>query len=132
MDDAGEEPDDSNDPEDPEGPDDREVACFEAGVKFGSLYHQFAGTPVSPDSVDSLARAMEEAVENQPHCESVTVEPRYDALERAVEEGSASYVEWTGRFADVRMTIRREGVTVRTRMAMTEGYPLMEVVDVRR
>jgi hypothetical protein len=116
---------------DPDTPGDREVACFEAGVKFGTIYHQFAGTPLSPDSADSLARAMEEAIENQPHCESVTVEPRYDELERAVEESSASYVEWTGRFADVRMTIRYEGVEVRTRMAMTEGYPLMEVTDVR-
>jgi len=111
-------------------PDDREVACFEAGVKFGTLYHQFAGTPLSPDSADSLARAMEEAVENQPHCESVTVEPRDEELERAVAEGPADYVEWTGRFADVRMTIRLEGVTVRTRMAMEDGYPMMRVVGV--
>jgi hypothetical protein len=112
-------------------PDDREVACFEAGVKFGTLYHQFAGTPLSPDSADSLARAMEAAIENQPHCESVTVDPRYGELERAIEEGPADYVEWTGRFADVRMTVRYEGVTVRTRMAMDDGYPLMEVTDVR-
>jgi hypothetical protein len=119
MDDTGREPTDS------------EVACFEAGVKFGTLYHQFAGTPLSLDSVDSLARAMEESVENQPHCESVTVEPRYDELERAVEAGSASYVEWTGRFADVRMTIRYGDVTVRTRMAMEDGYPMMRVTDVR-
>ena len=112
-------------------PDDREVACFEAGVTFGTIYHQFAGTPLSTDSADSLARAMEEAVENQPHCESVTVEPRYGELERAIEEGAADYVEWTGRFADVRMTVRYEGITVHTRMAMADGYPLMEVVDVR-
>jgi hypothetical protein len=112
-------------------PVDAEVACFEAGVKFGTLYHQFAGTPLSPDSADSLARAMEEAIENQPHCESVAVEPRYDELERAVEEGSADYVEWTGRFADVRMTIRYEDIVVRTRMAMEDGYPMMRVTDVR-
>ena len=111
-------------------PVDAEVACFEAGVKFGTLYHQFAGTPLSPGSADSLARAMEEAVENQPHCESVAVEPQYGELERAVEEGSASYVEWTGRFADVRMTIRYEDIVVRTRMAMEDGYPMMRVVDV--
>ena len=113
-------------------PDDREVACFEAGVKFGTLYHQFAGTPLSPDSADSLARAMEAAVENQPHCESVTVDTRYDELERAVEAGPADYVEWTGRFVDVRMTVRYEGVTVRTRMAMEDDYPMMRVVGVER
>ena len=128
MDDAGDAGDTGDGGREPVGP---EVACFEAGVKFGTLYHQFAGTPLSPDSAESLARAMEEAIENQPHCESVVVEPRYDELERAVEEGPASYVEWTGRFADVRMTIDYEGVTVRTRMAMEDGYPMMRVVDVR-
>ena len=128
MDDAGETGDAGEAGREPIDP---EVACFEAGVKFGTLYHQFAGTPLSPDSADSLARAMEEAVENQPHCESVTVEPRYDELEHAVEEGSADYVEWTGRFADVRMTIRYGDVAVRTRMAMENGYPMMRVTDVR-
>ena len=57
-------------------PTDAQVACFEAGIKFGSLYHQFAGTPVSPDSAPSLARAMEAAIENQPHCQDVTVTVR--------------------------------------------------------
>jgi hypothetical protein len=131
MDDAGDTGDTGGTGETGREPVDTEIACFEAGVKFGTLYHQFAGTPLSPGSADSLARAMEEAVENQPHCESVTVEPRYEELERAVEEGSADYVEWTGRFADVRMTIRYEGVTVRTRMAMEGGYPMMRVIDVR-
>ncbi len=122
--DAGDTGDSGREPVDPE------VACFEAGVKFGTLYHQFAGTPLSPDSADSLARAMEEAIENQPHCESVAVEPRYDELERAIDEGPADYVEWTGRFADVRMTVRYEDIAVRTRMAMEDGYPMMRVVGV--
>ncbi len=56
---------------------DAQQACFEAGIKFGSLYHQFAGTPVSP------------------------------------------------------MRIEHEGVAVDTRMTMVDGYPLMELVEVR-
>jgi hypothetical protein len=46
---------------------DVERACFEAGIKFGALYHQFVGTPVAPDSAASLERAMAAAIENQPH-----------------------------------------------------------------
>jgi len=108
-------------------PTDPQVACFEAGIKFGSLYHQFAGTPISPESADSLAAAMEESIENQPHCESVTVSIRDDVLEAAIEEGGADYTELTGRFLDVEMRIDYEGVTVETSMVMEDGYPLMRV-----
>jgi hypothetical protein len=107
-----------------------QVACFEAGVKFGSLYHQFAGTPVSPASAASLAAAMEEAIENQPHCESVAVEIRETELAAAIAEGPADYTELTGRFFEVDMTIEYEGREIQTRMAMDDGYPLMEVVSV--
>jgi hypothetical protein len=113
-----------------EEPTDREVACFEAGVKFGSLYHQFAGTPLSPDSAEALAAAMEQSIENQPHCEDVAVEMREAELDDALAEGSADYTEWTGRFSEVRMRIEYEGVTVRTGMAMADGYPLMSVESV--
>jgi len=107
-----------------------QVACFEAGIKFGSLYHQFAGTPVSPDSADSLARAIEESIENQPHCESVTVSIRAEPLQAAITESGADYTELTGRFLDVSMTIDYEGCVVETSMVMEDGYPLMQVDSV--
>ena len=107
-----------------------QVACFEAGIKFGSLYHQFAGTPVSPDSADSLAHAMAESIENQPHCESVSVGVREEPLAAAIADGGAEYTELTGRFLDVSMTIDYEGVVVETSMAMEDGYPLMQVDSV--
>ena len=110
-------------------PTDPQAACFEAGVKFGSLYHQFAGTPVAPDSTDSLETAMAEAIENQPHCERVTVEIHEHRVRDAIghDEG---YTELTGALMDVDMHIEYEGVTVRTEMRMVDGYPLMRVVDV--
>jgi hypothetical protein len=111
-------------------PTDAQTACFEAGIKFGSLYHQFAGTPVSPDNADSLARAIEESIENQPHCESVSVEVLTDELERALADGPADYTELTGRFLDVALVIDYEGHAVRARMEMEDGYPLMRLVDV--
>jgi hypothetical protein len=107
---------------------DAQRACFEAGIKFGSLYHQFAGTPVSPASAPSLGRAMAEAIENQPFCESVDVDIDREALAAAADDHG--YVELTGRFMEVRMRIERDGVTVHTEMAMDDGYPLMRVADV--
>jgi hypothetical protein len=112
-------------------PTDDQVACFEAGIKFGSLYHQFAGTPVSPESADSLARAMEAAIENQPHCEEVRVSIREDTLQDAIDAGDADYVEFTGEFADVDVVVEYEGVTVETAMRMDGDYPMMAVEDVR-
>ncbi len=105
-------------------------ACFEAGVKFGTLYHQFAGTPVSPASADSLETAMETAIENQPFCESVTVDVREDELAAALDGQSADYTELTGRFMEVEMRIDYEGCTVRTSMSMEGDYPRMRVEDV--
>ncbi|SDK03045.1 hypothetical protein SAMN05216226_11513 [Halovenus aranensis] len=111
-------------------PTDAEAACFEAGIKFGSLYHQFAGTPVSPESAPSIARAMEEAIENQPHCVDVTVTPDTDRLAAAIAEGSASYTELTGEFMQVALTIEYEGVRVVAEMELVDGYPLMQPVSV--
>jgi hypothetical protein len=111
-------------------PSDREAACFEAGIKFGSLYHQFAGTPVSPESAASLERAMAEAIENQPYCESVAVDVLEDDIAAELAEQSADYTELTGRFVEVEMRIEYEGVTARTRMEMEGDYPLMTLVDV--
>jgi len=109
---------------------DAETACFEAGIKFGALYHQFAGTPVSPDSADSLARAMEESIENQPHCEGVTVDVLEGELADALANSPADYTELTGRFVEVEIDIDYEGTTARARMDMQDGYPLMRLVDV--
>jgi hypothetical protein len=106
-------------------PTDAEQACFEAGIKFGSLYHQFAGTPISLDSADSLATAMEEAIENQPYCQAVTVDIQREELEAALAEGPADYTEFTGRFAEIEIVADYEGSEVVATMEMDDGYPLM-------
>ena len=116
---------------DTEEPTDAEAACFEAGIKFGSLYHQFAGTPISPDSAASLARAMEESIENQPHCESVSVEIQGDELASVLADSPAEYTELTGRFLEVEIVVDYEGQEVIARMEMEDGYPLMRVESVR-
>jgi len=110
-------------------PTDTEQACFEAGIKFGSLYHQFAGTPVSPASTRSLETAMAEAIENQPFCESVSVAIDDDRVADATDHDSG-YTELTGSLMTVEMRIEYEDVTARTRMEMEDGYPLMKLVAV--
>jgi len=108
---------------------DVERACFEAGIKFGSLYQQFVGTPVAPDSAASLERAMAAAIENQPHCEAVDVTIPRDRLRDAID-GPADYAELTGTLMDVEIRVVLADVTVRAGMETTDGYPLMELVSV--
>jgi hypothetical protein len=108
---------------------DPQQACFEAGIKFGSLYHQFAGTPVSPTSTRSLETAIAESIQNQPHCEAVTVEIDDDAVADAIDHENG-YTELSGHLMTVEMRIVYEDVTVQTRMEMEDGYPLMKLVDV--
>jgi hypothetical protein len=117
----------TDDETDSTAPTNAETACFEAGIKFGSLYHQFAGTPVSPESADSLAQAIEAAIENQPHCESVAVEISTEKLAAATDH---DYTELTGRFMDVELVIDYEDCTVTAQMEMEDGYPLMRVKSV--
>ena len=108
---------------------DAQQAAFEAGIKFGSLYHQFAGTPVSPQSTRSLETAIAEAIENQPFCASVTVEIDDAAVDDAIDHENG-YTELTGSLMTVEMRIEYEAVTARTRMEMEDGYPLMKLVSV--
>ncbi len=100
-------------------------ACFEAGIKFGALYHQFAGTPVSPESAPSLETAIEESIENQPFCKSVTVDILTERLD--TEHG---YTELTGEYMEVEVVVDYEGSEVVAEMTMHEGYPLMELASV--
>jgi hypothetical protein len=78
----------------------------------------------------SLAAAIEESIENQPHCESVTVDVLTDELASELADGPADYTELTGRFMNVEIVVDYGGYEVVARMAMDEGYPLMDVVSV--
>jgi hypothetical protein len=72
---------------------------------------------------------MADAIENQPFCESVTVDIHDDRVADAIGHENG-YTELTGSLMDVEMRILHEDVTVHTRMTMADGYPLMELVAV--
>ncbi len=109
-----------------------ETACFEAGVKFGALYHQFAGTPVTPSSAPSLETAIAEAIENQPFCTAVEVEIDPERVRAAANEGpdEGAYAELTGALMDVELVVERADIRVRAVMEMEDGYPAMRLADV--
>jgi len=109
-----------------------EQACFEAGIKFGSLYHQFAGAPVSPEGAAEIADGIAASIENQPHCTSAVVSIKTDALADAIAAGGASYTELTGEFLNVELTIEHEGCRVVAELVMEDSYPLMSITSIDR
>jgi hypothetical protein len=100
-------------------------ACFEAGIKLGALYHQFVGTPVSRESVESLEEAVEEAVESQRYV--VDAEVRVEG----VEHNRFDYDELKGTMLDVRVTVEKDGVAVEASIDEEGGYPMMSIEEVR-
>lgn len=109
-----------------------ERAAFEAGIKLGSIYHQFVGVPLRPENVSTLERAIEAGCKVQPFVESVKVKIDRSKLKR--KRGQYDYVSLTGDMLDVVLVVRYKGTRVRASMRMIEemNYPLMYIESVDR
>jgi dihydroneopterin aldolase len=108
----------------------RERAIFEGAITMGALFHQFVGTPVNLESVDSLERAMKESLELQPCIVRVDVQINRDTLKEA--ENEYQYISLTGEMMDVRVVSEYGEVKVTVRMQYINElhYPLMYVEEI--
>ena len=109
---------------------DRDRALFEAGIKMGTIYHQFVGVPFNAGSVEALEESIRTAISVQPYVESVSI-----AIDRSkfVEGGDRySYCSLTGDRIDAVVTVRigSTRVTAEMRYDTELGYPLMFVSDI--
>lgn len=102
---------------------DGERAAFEAGIKIGALYHQWVGTPVSPETAPVVERAIESAVALQPHVTGVRVRLDRDRMDL----NRFGYSEVAGRMFDVEITTRVGERACRASLSLEEGYPLMRI-----
>ena len=103
----------------------KERACFEAGIKMGTIYHQFVGTPFSLANVSQLEKAIEDAIRVQPYVSDVRVKIDRSGL---VKDGDTySYKSLVGEMIDAVVTIDMDGVKVTSEMRYDAelGYPLM-------
>ena len=110
----------------------RERAAFEAGIKLGSIYHQYVGAPVNESNVEALERAIEAGARVQPFVEDVRV--RIDRSKIRAKRG-APYKYWsvTGEMLDIWLRVRYDDVVAECEMAYVKElrYPLMRVVALR-
>lgn len=81
---------------------DRDRAAFEAGVKLGSILHQYIGAPLTPSSAGALEDAIAAATRVQPLVEDVRV--RIDR-KRIRVRGPYRYGVLTEDLLDVDVTV---------------------------
>lgn len=107
---------------------DRDRAVFEAGIKLGALYHQFVGTPISVDTVDNLARTIEDSVVLQPYVRSISVSIDREIVEKR-QNPRYKYCELEGRMLHVSLQVRYKNTIVYAELAYDEenSYPMMSV-----
>ncbi|MDY6959726.1 MAG: dihydroneopterin aldolase family protein [Halobacteriota archaeon] len=109
---------------------DRDNALFEAGIKLGALYHQFVGSPINLETVQSLEEAIEKSISLQPYVKSVKVTINRSVIEEMLN--SFGYCELEGRMLDVDLVVKVGGVEVHAGITykVDMEYPLMVIKDV--
>ncbi len=111
---------------------DSERAAFEAGIKLGTIYHQFVGVPLSADNVETLEKAIEAGSKVQPFVEDVKV--RIDRSKLKTKRSQYDYVSLTGDMLDVTLKVRYGKAMVRASMKLIKeiDYPLMFIEEIER
>ena len=104
-------------------------ACFEVGIKFGSLYHQFTGTPLSPSSVASLEAAIAESIANQPYCSAIEVTIDREEVAATVDE-THEYTELTGALLDCTIEVTVDDARALATISDVDGYPEMRLTQI--
>lgn len=109
---------------------DKERAIFEAGVKLGSIYHQYTGIPINDSNVEFLERAIEKAVSAQPFVTKVNV--NIDRRKVGRSRPAYKYKTLLGDMMDVKINIKYGKALVEGRMAWVSSmkYPLMRFKDI--
>ncbi|MHA1489910.1 MAG: dihydroneopterin aldolase family protein [Promethearchaeota archaeon] len=107
---------------------DREIACFEAGIKLGALYHILCGIPISTNenTINSIEKGIEEAILCQPHVKSVKIFLDRDKI-IGDKTTQFDYDEITGKIIRARVVINYATIEIVARIDWVEDlqYPLM-------
>ena len=109
-----------------------ERAVFEAGIKLGTVYHQFVGAPISKDNVEVLEKSIAEGAKVQPFVKDAVV--KIDRKRLREKSTDYDYLTLTGDMLNVALTVQYEDVTVicEMRHIAEMDYPLMYVKEIKR
>jgi len=106
---------------------DRERAAFEAGIKLGTLYHQFVGVPVSKGNIEGLEKCMEQTLLIQPFTKVVKV--RIDDMALSHKEGVYDYSNLSGEMLELDLIVEYGKARAICKLEMKDAidYPLMSL-----
>lgn len=107
---------------------DRDNALFEAGIKLGSLYHQFIGSPLSLSGISAMENAIEKSIISQPYIEQISVKIDEKHVRNELNE-TFEYTELKGAMLDVKIAVRHHSALVFASLSFSEelNYPLMKI-----
>ena len=111
---------------------DSERAAFEAGIKLGTIFHQFVGVPLSTGTVQTLEGAIEAGSRVQPFVEEVKV--TIDRSKLRDKRGQYDYVPLTGDMLDVSLVVKYKKTRVWASMKFLKemNYPLMYIEKIEK
>lgn len=103
----------------------RERAIFEAGIKLGTIYHQYVGVPINLSNLESLENAIKDSVMVQPFVESASVKIDPEMVKK--RQGVYKYITLSGEMLSVSVIIKYKDESVEARLNYIEemDYPLM-------
>ena len=104
----------------------KERACFEVGIKLGSLYHILCGIPISSniDVINSIERGIEASISCQPFVKKVRID-----LDKSKIYGNKStefaYDEITGKIINAEVELEYKSIKVLAKIKWVENldYP---------
>jgi len=113
----------------------RERACFETGIKLGTLYHILCGIPITSNEkvIKSIEKGIETAIACQPYVQSVKI-----TLDKNNIKGNKStefdYDEISGKIISAKLTLKYETIEVIAKIDWIEDlqYPLMFIEKIHK
>lgn len=111
---------------------DSERAAFEAGIKLGTVYHQFVGAPISKNNVEVMEKSISEGAKVQPFV--IDAQVKIDRSRLKEKNTEFDYLTLTGDMLDVRLVVKFKDVEVVCEMKHIKemDYPLMYVKEVKQ
>ncbi|MEM0158678.1 MAG: dihydroneopterin aldolase family protein [Thermoplasmataceae archaeon] len=104
---------------------DKERAIFEAGIKLGTIYHQYVGVPLNLSNLQSIETAIRESALVQPFVEDAEVTIDREMVSK--RQGTYKYITLSGDMLRVSIRVRYNSVTVTGKLQYVKemDYPLM-------
>lgn len=113
---------------------DRERACFETGIKLGSLYHILSGIPISSNEniIKSIEKGIEAAISCQPYVKSVKINLNRENIV-GDKTNQFDYDEISGKIIRAEIVLEYESIEVLAKVDWIEDmqFPLMFIEKIQ-